>query len=242
MRCVVLCCIVLCCVVLCCITINTKFNAYLGLPGNCRTLPPVIVSCRRAKVLSAIDPTTLEIASGSYFKDHRAENRVASLEARLVNDRALQSSLSFANLSTLEIIIGSSQSKDLVDEHKDILNGRGGEGRGMGIVYPRASGYNLTPRGFSHVDRLLQAMAKFEHHLVPTYDRRSRLSGSLQKVRKCPMYQAYTDRNFKPLTSGGFRNLTHMSGSSRCSLPTSSSDFTQLIRSTRLRWTFQGSS
>lgn len=37
--------------------------------------------CRRARVLTANDPTTLEIPSGKYYEDFEAENRLACLES-----------------------------------------------------------------------------------------------------------------------------------------------------------------
>lgn len=42
---------------------------------------------RRARVLSASDPTTLEIRGGDYFEDLEAANRRACLESRQVNIR-----------------------------------------------------------------------------------------------------------------------------------------------------------
>lgn len=41
-------------------------------------------ACRRAGVLTAIDPTTVEIRCGDYYKDFAAENRRASLDSKQV--------------------------------------------------------------------------------------------------------------------------------------------------------------
>lgn len=59
--------------------------AYWTVANSCRKFLVCLRSFhRRARILTAVDPTTLEIASGNFEEDFEAESQVASVQSRQV--------------------------------------------------------------------------------------------------------------------------------------------------------------